>query len=176
MTDRMSRGTLLRRLRAYLLELRRKILHDKLPPERVALGWAIGMFYGCLIPFGFQLILSVPTAIALKASKIGATVGTLITNPFTIWVIYPVQCYVANHLIGGDLTYAAIGRAMKKVIEAGDYATLLSLGWELVVSFFLGGALLAAVCVPATYVSVKRMVERHRRKKELRRRPARTTP
>jgi uncharacterized protein (DUF2062 family) len=129
------------------------------------------MFYGCVIPFGFQLILSVPTAIALKASKIGATVGTLITNPFTIWVIYPVQCYVANRLIGGDLTYAAIGRAMEKVIAAGDYATLLSLGWELVASFFIGGALLAAVCVPVTYVCVKRMIVRHRRLRGARRRP-----
>jgi hypothetical protein len=51
---------------------------------------------------------------------------------------------------------------MNKVINAGDYATLLSLGWELVVSFFLGGAILAAITVPATYFSVKSMVVRYR--------------
>ena len=159
-----SRGTFLRRARAAMLGLKRKIVRDRLPPERVALGWAIGMFYGCVIPFGFQLILSVPTAIAMRASKAGATIATLITNPVTIWVIYPMQCYVANRLIGGNLTYEAVGNAMSKVIEAGDYATLLSLGGELVVSFFLGGALLAAVCVPVTYFGVKAMVVRHRQK------------
>lgn len=162
MTERAVRGTVARRFKAYLLSLKLKIVRDRLPPERVALGWGIGMFYGCVIPFGFQLILSVPTAIAFKASKIGATVGTLITNPVTIWVLYPIQCYLANRLIGGNLSYAAIAEAMKKVINAGDYATLLSLGWELVVSFFLGGAILAAVCVPTTYFCVKAMVLKYR--------------
>ena len=38
--------------------LREKILGEKASPEFIARGWAIGMFYGCAIPFGFQLILS----------------------------------------------------------------------------------------------------------------------
>jgi uncharacterized protein (DUF2062 family) len=151
-----------RGFKAYLLKLKRSILHDKLPPEKVALGWAIGMFYGCVVPFGFQLIISIPTAVALKASKIGASVGTLITNPFTIWVLYPVQCFAANRLIGGGLSYNAVSEAMNRLIEHQDYGTLFSLGRELVVSFFLGGAILAAVCVPLTYFIVKRTVIRYR--------------
>lgn len=142
------------------------MVREKMPVNRIAAGWAIGMFYGCVIPFGFQLILSVPTAVFLKASKIGASVGTLITNPVSIWFIYPVQCYVANRLVGGNLTYGAICEAMKKVIEAGDYSTLMSLGGELVFSFFLGGFLLAAVCVPLTYFGVRAMVQRYRLAKE----------
>ena len=60
--------------------LREKILGEKASPEFIARGWAIGMFYGCAIPFGFQLILSIPTAILLKGSKIGATVATFVTR------------------------------------------------------------------------------------------------
>ena len=71
-----------------------------MPANRVAAGWALGMFFGCVIPFGFQLILSIPTAIFFKISKIGATFGTLITNPVTIVFLYPLQCYLANRLIG----------------------------------------------------------------------------
>ena len=59
--------------------LREKILGEKATPEFIARGWAIGMFYGCAIPFGFQLILSIPTAILLKGSKIGATIATFVT-------------------------------------------------------------------------------------------------
>ena len=33
-----------------------QILREKASPQFIARGWAIGMFYGCLIPFGFQLI------------------------------------------------------------------------------------------------------------------------
>ena len=67
--------------------LREKILGEKATPEFIARGWAIGMFYGCAIPFGFQLILSIPTAILLKGSKIGATIATFVTNHFTIFII-----------------------------------------------------------------------------------------
>jgi uncharacterized protein (DUF2062 family) len=165
MSIRESRGTWARKIKASCLVLKRKILLDKLSPEKVALGWAIGMFYGCMIPFGFQLIMSIPTAIALKASKVGASVGTLITNPVTIWFIYPVQCFLANRLIGGNLTYAAIKDMMAKVIRNGDYATLLSLGGEIVTSFFLGGAILTAIMVPITYFFVKNMVISHRRRR-----------
>ena len=79
----MKRGFLKRKL--ILLYL--KIVREKASPEYIARGWAIGMFYGCLIPFGFQLICSIPTAFLLKGSKIGASVGTLITNHFSVFII-----------------------------------------------------------------------------------------
>lgn len=160
-----SRG-IFSRIKAYFRLLKSKMVRERMPANRIAAGWAIGMFYGCVIPFGFQLILSIPTAVFFKASKIGASVGTLITNPITIWFLYPIQCYLANRLIAGNLTYDAIAEAMTKVINAGDYSTLMSLGGELVVSFFLGGFLLAAICVPFTFFGVRAMVMRYRRKKE----------
>ena len=70
-----------------LKALRDKMVADPLPPDRVAAGWALGMFAGCAIPFGMQLVISVPLAILFKISKIGASVGTLITNPVTIFFI-----------------------------------------------------------------------------------------
>jgi hypothetical protein len=42
----------------------------------------------------------------------------------------------------------------------------MSLGGELVFSFFLGGFILAAVCVPLTYFGVRAMVQRYRLAKE----------
>ena len=94
-----------------------KIVRENATPEYVARGWAIGMFYGCFIPFGLQLICSVPTAFALKGSKIGASVGTLLTNPVSIFFIYPAQCWVGSKIIGKDLSYGAISASMEKVIN-----------------------------------------------------------
>ena len=62
-----------------------KMVREKASPEYIARGWAIGMFYGCLAPFGTQLLLSIPTSFLLKGSKIGATFGTLLTNHFTVF-------------------------------------------------------------------------------------------
>lgn len=147
-----------KKLQKMWLKMYIKIVREKATPEYIARGWAIGMFYGCLIPFGFQLICSIPTAFLLKGSKIGATVGTFITNHFTIFVIYPAQCYAGNKIMGGNLTFAATKQVMKDLLEKQNYDALLALGWDLVIAFFIGGALLTAVMTPVTYIFVKRLV------------------
>ena len=142
--------------------LREKILGEKASPEFIARGWAIGMFYGCAIPFGFQLILSIPTAILLKGSKIGATVATFVTNHFTIFIIYPVQCWVGNHLLGGGFSYGAISHALRDVVKDQSWDSVLQLGEELVAAFFVGGFLFAAIFTPLVYFGVLTYVRRYR--------------
>lgn len=141
-----------------------RIVHEKATPEYIARGWAVGMFFGCLVPFGVQLIFSVPTAFLLKGSKIGATIGTLLTNHFTIFLIYPVQCYVGNKLLGGNLSYRAIEAAMSNVLKDRSWEALMRVGEDLIAAFFIGGALLTAIMTPITYYAVKSLVV-HRRNK-----------
>ena len=148
-----------------MLQLYAKIVREKASPEYIARGWAIGMFYGCLIPFGFQLLCSIPTAFILKGSKIGATVGTLITNHFTVFIIYPVQCYVGLLLMGKTRSMAELKEIMTGVIHASSYEALLSIGTELVAAFFIGGAILTAVMTPVTYFFVKSLVVKYRAKR-----------
>jgi len=157
--------------------LREKILREQATPEFIARGWAIGMFYGCAIPFGFQLILSIPTAIMLKGSKIGATVGTFITNHFTIFFIYPAQCWAGNLVLkalGHDVvSVEVIVSELKRVgslspISGEFWSALGQLGGGVMASFFIGGALLALVCTPLTYWGVLRTVQSRRARAERR--------
>ena len=147
------------RVVAYWRVLRRKIIRDPLPVEAVAGGWALGMFIGCSIPFGFQLIVSIPLAMMLRLSKIGASVGTLITNPVTIFIIYPVQTWAVNRvLFGGSLSF-------HRLMETEwTWAAVRHLGAEAMVSFFLGGLALGMILSPITYFLVRRIVLRHRSK------------
>ncbi len=150
-------------LKKKYLYLYRKIVREKASPEYIARGWAIGIFYGCLFPFGTQLFFSIPTAFLLKGSKIGAVIGTLITNHFTIFVIYPVQCYLGAALIGRPLTYSAIKNAMAEVLREQDWASLMHLGGDLVAAFFVGGLVFAAFMTPLAYFFVKSVVEKYRK-------------
>ena len=147
-----------------LKRLYNKIVSEKAPPEYIARGWAIGMFWGCLIPFGLQLIFSIPTAFLLNGSKIGATVGTLITNQLTIFIIYPVQCYVGSRITGSALSYDEIKAAITDVIHRGSYSALFEMGTDLITAFFVGGMLFAAIMTPATYLAVKNTVIKYRMK------------
>jgi len=152
-------------IRYKLIGLYSKIVREKATPEYIAKGWAIGMFYGCLIPFGLQLALSIPTAFIMKGSKIGAVLGTFLTNQITVFFIYPAQCFVGNKIIGGDLSYHAVEDALKDVLKNQDFSTLWNLGSELVAAFFIGGAILTAVMTPITYVFVKKLVIKYREQK-----------
>ena len=155
-----------------------QMLREKASPEFIAKGWAIGMFYGCAIPFGFQLILSIPTALLMRGSKIGAVVGTFITNHFTIFVIYPVQCWAGNKVLemfGRDVVSVEtivneLGRVGKMSMLSGEFWSALGqLGSGVMASFFIGGALLALVCTPLTYWGVLRSVQLRRARDERRR-------
>ena len=149
-------------LGAYYRLIRRKMVRDPLPPEDVAAGWALGMFVGCSVPFGLQLIVSVPLAMMMRVSKVGATIGTFITNPLTIWIIYPAQTMVMGWLLGRDFSWDYILKAMRGVAKNNDWKTLLSLSGDVVVCFILGGLALAAVLTPITYFTVRTLVRKYR--------------
>ena len=154
--------TIRKRVLARFAHLRRKILKEKLPPEDIAGGWALGMFIGCAVPFGMQLVIAIPLAMMMRVSKLGATLGTFITNPVSIFFIYPAQTFVMNKILfGGTLTYTKLAET------EWSWSAVRSLGAEIMASFFLGGIVLAAVLAPVTYLVVKRFVVSHRRRMEL---------
>ena len=151
-----------------------KIVREKATPEYIARGWSIGMFFGCLIPIGGQLFCSIPTAFLLKGSKIGAVLGTLLTNQITVFFIYPVQCYAGAKLIGLDLSYSDIKIKLKDIVNASNFQEFAdatkTLAGDLTLAFFVGGALMAVVLTPITYIVVKKMVIGYRIQLEKRRR------
>lgn len=154
-----------------------KIVREKASPEYIARGWGIGMFFGCLIPIGGQLFCSIPTAFLLKGSKIGAVLGTFLTNQITVFFIYPVQCYAGAKLIGLDLSYSDIKIKLKDIVSASNFSEFVdatkSLAGDLTVAFFVGGAIMAVVLTPITYVAVKKMVISYRIQLEKRRKKRR---
>lgn len=145
-----------------------KAIREKGTPEYIARGWGIGMFIGFAVPFGLQLLISIPLSFLLKGSKLGATLGTLATNHFTIFVIYPFQCWLGSRLIGSPLSFSEITSKLELVFENQDYETLFSLGKDLLISFFVGGLLLACISTPVCYYFVKYLVVQYRRNKEKR--------
>ena len=164
----------MRTLRSTWQGLKAQMVKDPLPPNRVAAGWALGMFVGCFIPFGLQLIVSVPLSFLLRVSKIGATVGTLVTNPVSILFVYPAQIWVGSRLIGAPLTWEYIHGASAKLaqvslLNAEGWRTLSEIGGRVLGGFFAGGFLLALVCAPVTYWAVKHIVVRYRNMRAARR-------
>ena len=149
-----------------------KMVREKAPPEYIARGWAIGMFWGLASPLGVQLVFSIPCAFLLKGSKIGAMLGTVpLTNIVTVFFIYPIQCWVGNRILGGNLTFCAANDALKHVLHDPSFRTfhqaLRDLSWDILFAFFAGGIFFGLIVAVSTYYSVLALVKRYRSRKQV---------
>lgn len=147
----------------------KKLIKEKGTPEYIAGGWALGLFIGFSIPFGVQLLISVPLAFLLRCSRIGAVIGTFVTNQVTIFFIYPFQCWIGSYLTANPLSYSGIKNDIAQLCRERDYAELGKLGWDLIMAFFAGGFLLALIAAPIAYFVAKFLVVSYRRNMALRR-------
>lgn len=111
----------------------------------VAMGVAIGLFIGFLIPVA-QILLAAAAAVFLRANVPVAAVGTLVTNPLTIPPIY----YAAYHLGAW-----ATGASATAVSLADPFSIWESLG-SIGVPLFTGLAITASFAAIASYLLISR--------------------
>ena len=124
-------------------------------PHELALGMAFGIFIGMTPTIPFHTIVAIALALAFKASKITAALGTWICNPLTIYFIYN-YCYKIGSLILG---FDHNTKFLSPVIEAishGEFlniiTTILGGGGMVVAAFLLGGIVLGIVFAIPSYV------------------------
>ena len=164
-----KRNFLLRLLKYYYI----KVIRTPGTPDFVARGWAVGVAVGCIVPVFCQLIVAIPLAFVFRCSKIGAAAGTFITTPPTAIFIYPIQIWVGNKIINGNLSTDNAAKLVE--IFNGDYPFMekwqafAALGGDLVAAFFAGGIVWAVVMVPIAYFGVKKLVVSYRAMREARR-------
>ena len=139
-----------------------KIIRTPGTPDFVARGWALGVAVGCIVPVFCQLAVAIPLSFVFRCSKIGAIAGTFVTTPPTAIVIYPIQCYVGNLIIGGSLSFEQIKEATAAMCTRGDFDSFLAMGTHLICAFFAGGILWALLMIPLTYFGVRKLVVSYR--------------
>ncbi len=123
----------------------------RLSRRGVALGIAIGVFFGLLIPFG-QIPLAVILAFALRANVGAAAASTLVTNPFT----FP-PLYLAAYHLGAWLLDVPVDPAEEAALERPAGA-VEDRWWHVVAAIgkplALGLAVMAASGALAAYYAV----------------------
>jgi uncharacterized protein (DUF2062 family) len=80
------RRALKRRMKRYWLKflfLFKRVLLENDSSEKLARGFAVGVFWGVLPTFGFAALFAIPVAVLFKANKLTTIIGTLVSNPFT---------------------------------------------------------------------------------------------
>lgn len=131
------------------------------PASRVAAAWAVGVGIGLSPVLGLHTALALAVALAFRLNKVDVLLGTLIINPWTLTVYFPAAVMLGKRLTG--LTVPAI--------VLPDLSALLDLDtWRqqeawlkpLMMSWWAGASLIAAVAAVTTFYVVRRLIVRHR--------------
>ena len=83
----------------YLRRFYKRFIRLRGTPREIALGFALGVFVGMSPTMGFQIVIAVFFAALLKWSKISASLGVFITNPFTAPFIYSLTYFVGAKIL-----------------------------------------------------------------------------
>ena len=134
-------------------------------PKSIATGVLLGLFIGFLIPIGLQTVVVLPLAFIFKANKLISFAFTWVSNQFSIFLIYPIQCLIGSYLIARPMSLDSIKASLKVIINQKNAEAFTSLGGELLAAFFAGGFLLGVVSGLIGYFLAYGAVERYRERK-----------
>ena len=88
------------KIKEWLKALFLKLVKTNDTPHRIALGFAIGIFYG-LFPF-VGVLFTILTAILLKGNKVTALIGCFVTNTWLSVVLALPSVKVGSKIFGLD--------------------------------------------------------------------------
>ena len=156
---------------AFISRRRLRILYLNLvkqsgSPESISLGVAIGFFTGFFIPFGGQMLVAATLAFLFKARKIPAMACTWVTNPWTVPIIYPFQCYLGAKIIRSDLNLKTINELISTFLHEYTFESFTELGSEILVPFFVGGTVLGLIAAAGSYFASYGMIISHGKRVE----------
>lgn len=120
----------------------------------IALGLAIGVFWGLLIPLA-QIPFAAIAAVLLRANLAIAVTSTLVTNPFTFAPVYFLAYQLGDFLLGDkgpEVTEAMLSEQMSQI-------SVTSMGWmdrigDIAAPLFAGLTLFATAGAVICYLTV----------------------
>ena len=152
------------RLWRYLKMLYLKFKRTRGTPYNIAMGVAVGLFVGTIVPIGGQIVVALLFAFILRANKVMSVVFTFYTNPYTVPFIYPVFCMFGAKIAHLDLSMKTIEENVAVLVKAPSWAALSDFGEDILLSFFVGAGVIGVVLGVAGYFISFWMISRHRQK------------
>jgi uncharacterized protein len=128
-------GSIIQRIRRSTRYGFLRVIRTKDSPHSTALGMGIGVFVGFLPIIPFQTVTALTLSFALRCGKVSAVIGTLVSNPLNIPILYFLYFKVGSFFIP-----VAGYRFDPRNIEL---ISLIHKGWGVVMSMVVGGLVFA---------------------------------
>jgi hypothetical protein len=140
---------------SHIKEVIKRVVRIDDSPQKIARGFAIGVFWGILPTFGLAIIFSLPTAVLLRANKISSILGTFVANPLTTPFIYAFSYKIGQWVLGHSSSVFSW-----KFINIEELLNISR-------SVLVGSVVFALTLSVATYFLVVKIVDRHGQRKHL---------
>jgi uncharacterized protein (DUF2062 family) len=112
-------------------------------PHYIALGMAIGIFISITPIIPLQTIVAIALAFLVRGSKSAAALGTWLSNPLTIPLVYYANYKLGCMLLGYQKTLDSIA--------FDSFSQLMGLGLEVTWAMIVGGVAIGAILGVAAY-------------------------
>jgi uncharacterized protein (DUF2062 family) len=122
-------------------------------PERLALAFAIGVFFGFSPFLGLQTILGIALAFTFRLSRVAVVLGTWVNLPFVVPVYYAVATELGAWMLGqqppstlaDDMGHAVRQASLSFGAIEHVMGVLRPMLWPFTLGSTLGGLLLAGI-------------------------------
>jgi uncharacterized protein (DUF2062 family) len=130
------------------------------PPARVAAAWALGVGISLSPLLGLHTVIALALAFLFRLNKVDVLLGTLIINPWTLTIYFP-----AAVTLGALVTGEAVRLLSPRELLSGS-------AWQgqahalkpVLKAWFVGATPFALLVALATFLLLRRAIERHRRR------------
>ena len=128
-------------------------------PERIAMGFAVGVFLAFTPLLGLHTLLGLLAAFAFGLNRVAVLVGVFVNNPWTLVPIYGLATFVGGLLVGFPPASAIPDLEWHSVFQ-GRFWSDMAREWRLLKPLLLGSSILAFPAAFLSYILVLRLIQK----------------
>ncbi len=130
-------------------------------PERLAAAWALGIAVSFSPFIGFHTVLALALAFLLRLNKVDVLLGTLVINPWTLTVYFPVAVWVGKRLTGVHIP-RFVRHHPSEILRAAMWHDNAPWLRSVLLAWGTGAMLLALLVGLGMYLLLARLIRVHR--------------
>jgi uncharacterized protein len=130
-------------------------------PERLAAAWALGIGIGLSPLMGLHTALALVLAIVFRLNKVDVVLGTLIINPWTLPLYFPVAIFVGKRVTGVRVPHF-VRFHPEAVLDMNVWRDNAPWLRSMLLAWGLGAAIFSLLVGVVTYFLLRRVIRVHR--------------
>ena len=130
-------------------------------PERIALGFSVGVFLAFSPFLGLHTLLGLTLAFLFGLNRVAVLVGLFVNNPWTLLPIYAAATYIGGIFLGAPSSAVLPDFGWSRMWQSA-YWVALAKQWRMLVPMLLGSAILSTLFSVLSYTGALYILKQHR--------------